>query len=442
MEEEKKVYGSSILETNANTEPEDEFAFDEDIMSDKEIEEERQSMKNDLENFKAKKITSTDAISGVTSSSDDDIDDYEKLSEIIDEQDIRGKTIANSGKTMIKDLLKEDVNEEYLANISKAFEKWSESATNIEDADISEVEFALGDKISDKLKSITTEEDYESVAKRFAIQLYSTYSNVVQFNDDMKELSRLTRKVDAYSKSMNDTENEYKEGDVIDIDKEFKNLQTIQSDIAEFMEKMKKLDDRNSRLKQDYTLDDYDIRTVESVKKCLDTALSFEKVYKKIDNSFNLLKKEISKDKIVDRSIENWVNDIKNDQYTLFTFPVNDFLSVAETRKQITEFFYNTLVIDHTLKTGIAIPDNVTDLERYLVDSGELSPEENRKFRLQTRLVLYLLSRTFKHKKLETNDDRRVLSYTLDMISKLGVKDHRDRFVKLADYSYNLVYNK
>ena len=55
-------------------------------------------------------------------------------------------------------------------------------------------------------------------------------------------------------------------------------------------------------------------------------------------------------------------------------------------------------------------------------------------------MILYILSRTFKHKKLSNDNDRRILSYTLDMISKLGVKDHRDRFMKLVNYSYDLLY--
>ena len=41
----------------------------------------------------------------------------------------------------------------------------------------------------------------------------------------------------------------------------------------------------------------------------------------------------------------------------------------------------------------------------------------------------------FKEKKIETNNDRRILSYTLDMISKLGMNDYRERFINLVNYA-------
>lgn len=438
MDNNEKVYGTSVLDYIKEIDDQmanDDAIFTEDIMSESEVESERENLKS-ADTGSVSKVVSTDAISGIKGEKTDDAD-YEKISEIINERDIRGKTITNSGKEMIKDLLKSDATDDEIKHMSGCFDTWEKDSETIDDVSISDKEDALGLRITEKLKSITTEEDYESVLNRFAAQLYNTYVNVVQFNDDIKELNLLAKKVDDYSKS-NDKDEQPNE--ITDIDKEFKNLQDIQSDILTFMEKFKNLDDRNSKLRQDFTLDDYDIRTVESVKECLDKALSFEKVYNKLSNSSKKIKKDLKNIKDVNRSIENWINDIKNDPTTLYTFPVNDFLTLEETRIQLTGFFYNTILIYNTITNEQKIPDNITDLKEYLLESGKLTKEDSDKYELQATMILYILSRTFKHKKLSNDNDRRILSYTLDMISKLGVKDHRDRFMKLVNYSYDLLY--
>ena len=62
-------------------------------------------------------------------------------------------------------------------------------------------------------------------------------------------------------------------------------------------------------------------------------------------------------------------------------------------------------------------------------------------YKTQALLILFVLSKTFKYKKLDGGDERRILSYTLDIISKLGVKDHRERFIKLVNFAYNEILN-
>ena len=206
------------------------------------------------------------------------------------------------------------------------------------------------------------------------------------------------------------------------------------------MEKIKNLDDRNKRLKQDYTIDDYDIRTVESIKTCLDNALSFEKVYQKVQCMHKKFKKDFKDDKLINSSIENWINDIRSDPYTIFTFPVNDFLSLEESRKQMEDFFYNAILIGKLPENIPNYPDD-QDLADAMLEYNIITQRDIDKYRKMGRLTLYILSRTFKHKKLVSDDDRRILSYTLDIISKLGVKDHRERFIKLAEFIYDTIYN-
>jgi hypothetical protein len=54
--------------------------------------------------------------------------------------------------------------------------------------------------------------------------------------------------------------------------------------------------------------------------------------------------------------------------------------------------------------------------------------------------ILYILSRVFKHKKIKDSNDRRILSYTLDIISKLSVDSYREGFFKLVRFTYDTIY--
>ena len=344
---------------------------------------------------------------------------------------------------MIKDLLKSDPTDDELKHISICFDNITNEDKKIDDISVEDAESILGERVVGKIKSITTDNDYESVIVRFTSQLYNTYQHVVQYNDDMRELSKLAKKVNDRKKKIEEETKKNDDGEqsIEDIDTEFKSLMDIQSDIMDFMEKVKNLDDRNSRLRQDYTIDDYDIRTCESVKKCLDCALSFEKVYAKINNASVPLKKEFKDTKYVNSTIENWIQSIKNDPYTLFTFPVNDFLSLKEIREQLIGFFYNTILIDNCVGEYGKLPDNVSDLEDYLLTEEKVTLKDIEIYKTQALLILFVLSKTFKYKKLDGGDERRILSYTLDIISKLGVKDHRERFIKLVNFAYNEILN-
>ena len=97
VSDETKIYGSSVLDYNADS-VDDDFAFNEDIMDQETLEKERDSLKVDNPGT-VKEVIETDAISGIKSSTEDtDKDrDFEKISEIIDSRDIRGKTISRAG---------------------------------------------------------------------------------------------------------------------------------------------------------------------------------------------------------------------------------------------------------------------------------------------------------------------------------------------------------
>lgn len=427
-----KIYGQSVVgDINKN----EINSFPEDDLPDSEIQDMRNDLKQSIDVSQNRGITTTDAISGIKNTSIDD-DELEKIDDIINEQDIRGKTITNSGIAMITDLLKDEPTKDELKHISEEFAKWLENEDTF-DMQISYIESVLGERITNKIKEISDPSDYKSVIRRFSMQLYNTYQKVVQYNDDMRQLSKLAKKVSDYNKS---SENQYESMEEFEkFNNEFKNLTEVQNDITEFMNKVSKLDDRNKRLKQDYSIDDYDIRTVKSVKACLDKALSFDLPKLKVKIGYKKIRKDFRDEKTVNSSIENWISDIRNDPNTLFTFPVNDFLSLKESRIQMEEFLY-TAILAYNLPENIPDPGDL-ELGEAMLKYNIITKDEYNRYKVQSRLLLYVLSRTFKHKKLTTDDDRRVLSYTLDIISKLGVHDHRERVVNLVNYIYETIIN-
>lgn len=432
--ETNKVYGQSVVGNISNVVADNNTDFfPEDALTDDLLNKARNELKSDNVGS-VKEIIKTDAINGVKNSTVDD-DEFKKIIDIINEQDIRGKTITSSGKAMIEDLLKSKPTEEELKHISEKFDEIMSENKNFNDVDFKCVKEALNERIVNKIMEMTSEDDFEAVTRRFGSQLFNTYQKVVQYNDDVKQLSLIVKKVNDYNKS---SETQYNSEEEFEkFNNEFKNLTDVQNNIMEFMNKVSKLDDRNKRLRQDYTIDDYDIRTVESVKKCLDSALDFEKVKLKVQINYKKFKKDFKDDKIINSSIENWINDIRNDPDTLFTFPVNDFLSLEESRIQMENYLYNNILYAN-------LPDNILDAEsddlgEEMIKHGIVKREYINKFKTEARLLLYVLSRTFKHKKLVTDDDRRILSYTLDIISKMSIRDHCDRVVNLAEYIYNKI---
>lgn len=429
-----KVYGASVLDNIPNEDSDDAFN---DIVDGTQIEADREELKSS-DIGKVNATVTTDAINGIKTSTVNDDEELQTIEAILNEQDIRGRTITNSGKAMIKDLLKEDPTEDELKKLSNAFNNWVNNNYNKDfiehDIDITEIEETLGNKISEKIKSITVmdPDSYESVLRRFAFQLYNTYQKVVQYNDDMKQLSKLAKKVNEYSSSIKDSN----DTDPSEINKAFDDITNMSNDISEFLSKMSALDDRNRRLKQSYSLDDYDIRTVEDVKKCLEDALSFIKPYSKIDCATVKLRKEYKDKKAVNRSIENWISDIRNDSTTLFTFPVNDYLTIEESRKQLISYVENSFYGDIIVKNNIVVPDDTTDIAEFLTNKGMIGTADAAIIRTKAKVLLYVLSRTFKHKQLTSVNERRILSYTLEMLSKLGIEKYRTKILELANYAY------
>ena len=94
-------------------------------------------------------------------------------------------------------------------------------------------------------------------------------------------------------------------------------------------------------MKQDYRIDDIETYLFEDVKECLDTALNFTRVIQKVNTTSSKFIKDLKNRNDTNRSIDNWIHDIKHDSKTLYTFPCNDFLSDAESREELVKFFFN-----------------------------------------------------------------------------------------------------
>ena len=54
-------------------------------------------------------------------------------------------------------------------------------------------------------------------------------------------------------------------------------------------------------------------------------------------------------------------------------------------------------------------------------------------------IVLYVIAKTFKYKKIQDETSRRVLSYTLDLISKLSIPENMKLFVDLTNNVYKIL---
>lgn len=181
--------------------------------------------------------------------------------------------------------------------------------------------------------------------------------------------------------------------------------------------------------------------------KCLTKSLNFTNVYDKLENTLPIIKKNINKIDDINNSIEKWIDSIRTDPETLYTFPVNDHLSLKESREEIENYFYNIYLgnymstVVQPLSSYIDDNGNPIDAEKYLIDTMQGDNKLFKSFHEKAKIVLYLISRTFKIKKLDDINNRRILSYTLDIISKLDNKEYRDRFIKLSNDIYNKIYN-
>ena len=440
---EQKKYGTTVFdyipEEDKETIANDFFAKDE--YNSDEIEKQREELKETYDGSKVSEVISKDALSGITSSTPENSytkEDYDALNETLEENNIRGKSISKYGKALIKSLLNSDPTDDETLLLATKFEEYKDristdtaNKARFDELSIKEIEEFLSDRIKNQIKELCEDSGtYKEVAARFLEQIYITYNNTISYRDDIKELNDLALEIDKSGLLKDD----------FDSTNDPKSFDFMNDKITKYMEAIKRLDDRNRMLKQDYKISDIDTLILESAKICLDNAINFTKVKNKIDNAVKKFKNDLKNSKDSDSRIENWIHDIKHDSTTLFTFPCNDFLTDSESREELTKFFYNAYLVDIVYNKNIDVPaeDNIDD---YLITNNILANKDLDTLKRKAYVMLYMISRTFKYNKVKDNDENiRTLSYTLDIISKLGVKSHRDKFIEASDYVYNKIY--
>ena len=434
----EKLYGSSILETDERliSEDNDDNIFDDikNNYSDKDIEDMRNELKDANDNIHNKDKVYTDAISGIKSSKKiEDIDANKSISNIIDSKEKNGKEISLPGIDLINNLLDANPTDEEIKSLSDYF-KNIVHVDDIYSEDINVLKNILGKRISDKLIDIANKNSVSeySAITRFMSQMYKSYVDIIQYNDDINEL---------YDLVMNISE---KTDDIDFNDKD--SLMEQYKILSNATERLKNLNDRNKRLKNEYTVTDFDILAVDSVKKCLDDALSFKKIYDKIDNiNPKKLKGDLRNNSEIKNHIGNWINDLRNDSDTLYTLPVNDYLSISKSVDEMINYIEGFILLQDNSNR-----DTITDIETaisenniynsdgrvydYLIDNGHITKNDLKNYENSAILLLYIISKTFKKKKIKTNDDRRILSYTLDMISKISKMEYGIKFMELINY--------
>lgn len=439
MKNDEKKYGTSVFDyipekDKETSSPKENDFFNSNEYDMNQIEKDREEIRQDMDK-KITEKTAVDALSGIktsvpeeTISMADLVNDFENSVE-----NIRGKKITNYGRNLIKDLIGELPTEDEEKLISSKIEENIDTIkkVNFYNMDTDLLESFLSDRIIDQLKSISDESSYKNILSRFLEQIYIPYSNTTSYRDDISELNKLAKDLDASGVFDNIDTSDDKNDDTV-----HKSLSDIQDQISLFMTKLKNLDDRNSRLKQDYTINDIDTRLVGEVKCCLDDALNFTSVKNKVNNTLGKFKKDLKRTDAVNHDIEDWIHSIKHDPHTLYTFPCNDYLSDSESREELIKFFINSYMVDILSKNNIDLPAE-KDLFEGLNELGYCTAKDLERFKRKAWITLYVISRTFKYNKIE-NDKKyvRILSYTLDLISKLGIKDHRDKFIEVSDFIY------
>ena len=136
---------------------------------------------------------------------------------------------------------------------------------------------------------------------------------------------------------------------------------------------------------------------------------------------------------------------MRNDSDTLYTLPVNDYLSISKSVDEMINYIEGFILLQDNSNR-----DTITDIETaisenniynsdgrvydYLIDNGHITKNDLKNYENSAILLLYIISKTFKKKKIKTNDDRRILSYTLDMISKISKMEYGIKFMELINY--------
>lgn len=423
-----KLYGSSILDIDERLIDNENNIFNDmkNEYTEDDLNDMREELKNSSSDIKTKDRVFTDSISGIKSS-EKITNDSKNISEIVDSKDSAGKEISSAGIDLIYNLLDTKPTEEELTILNKYFSTIY-STDDIYCADINVLKNILGSRISNKIIDLAQKNnvsEYEAITK-FIIQLYSSYMSVVQFNDDINELYDLVTNITQTLDTTN--------ADDVDMDS-ILNQYKILNDATN---KIKDLDERNSKLKNDYKVTDFDTLIIDSVKKCLEEAISFKRVYNRVDNSSKKIKKDMKDISDVKKSIENWINDLKSDTETLYVFPVNDYLTSIESVNGMINYISGFIMLQdqHEVYDKIVEdPDNpITDVTEYFINNGYVTKSDLKSYDAAAILFLYILSRVFKKKKIKTNDDRRILSYTLDIISKASKIEYASIIMEVINY--------
>lgn len=442
----KKLYGSSILEYDERLIPDsnDDTVFDEikNNYSDKDIEKMRCELKSFSSDEKNKDRIYTDVISGIKSSEKIDNDDNKSISEIIDSKEKKGKEISLAGIDLIYNLLDTNPTDDEIESLDNYFRHLI-SADDIYAADINVLKNILGKRITNKLVEIANKNSVSeySAITRFISQLYKSYSSIVQYNDDINELYDVVMNLSKNVDAMNDMNDE-------------NSLMDQYKFLSSATEKLKKLDDRNKRLKNEYSITDFDILAIDSINQCLKDAISFKKIYEKIDNmNTKKIKGDLRYNDEIKKYIGNWINELRNDPKTLYSFPINDYLRTSESVIELINYIKGFILLQDKNDTDVSSifiedkDESTKDIYQYLLDNNYVTKQELINYENSAILFLYILSKTFKKKKIKNNDDRRILSYTLDIISKISkyeysnivmklINDLSERFLNIYPYNY------
>lgn len=423
---EEKEYGQSIM-LNDNYE-EESFP---DIVEEVDYDAIEELKKNNPGRVKA--IKTLDPITGIKASGLI-ADVAQTAQELLDETDREKRELSELAVSDLNVIFGNKIPDGYIESLELKLEKFSH-IDYLKDhiTEYNNVVELLGQELVDSVNKkirISSISSHEALS-RVAIKLFESFACKDAIYNDMEDFNKLSNKL---SKS--------DESD--DLNVMLKQMSSLLGAVSNLEESMAR------RELPVYSGDDVDVMLIDEIRETYTDAMSFKKIYKLLEDK-SLCKKfklDLTKKyKIAYNRIESWTADLANDSKVVYTFPTSaksiyDKVANEKLTAEFIEYMANAL-IRAKLNNVLVNTEKANELGLidFYLSVGAITKKEIEEFRFKAVLFAYVLSRVFKYKNVESSYDRRILSYTLDFVSKALDQRYRTDFYILVDSVYNSIMN-
>jgi hypothetical protein len=418
---ENKKYGESTLYAG-QTREEEKSPFQEDIQLNI-SEDERQELKDANQGLVKQKVV-IDAVTGMTIGNlvrDEESDEPKTVNSILNNREIKGKTISLAGLTILKELLGHPVDAERLDILARCLHQ-IKNESEIEAMPVNAIKDIFGDEIINTLASRVPEQEREGVIKRLLTQMHASYIYQVQFNDDLSTLNKCMDML-----AVDDTSKGATGNSILDATSKLESMLGTLSDIEK----------RSSIVQaKSFSIDDLDVRLLKELQVPLQKAASFETMLTAANVNAEKYSKDLKKKARITGKIESWIHELKTDADTLYPFPI-DAPSDNVHDSYACDMLIRYLQQVKIMHTYGKVPEGYESVDDFVEKT--VAPKEIAKIYDKSFAFTYVLSRAFKTNKIDTEDKRRELSYVLDMLAKAGHRGYIELISKTMDDVYDII---